>query len=246
MTKKVRLDKFLAGLGYGSRKEVGKGLRRGFLIVDGEEIADNTMHIDPIEFSKKDITYEGQPLEPLSPLVIILNKPKGYVCSHVDDGGDSIFHLLPPLFNMRTPELQIAGRLDKDTTGLVILTDDGTLLHKIISPSNKTQKTYEIELVDPLKGTEKELFESGTLILRNEDKPLAPAQLKTHSDNNKKATLTIHEGRYHQVRRMFAASGNKVKELHRSQIGDLNITDIPPGEHKIITKDELECLILKP
>lgn len=244
MKKTVRLDKFLAGLGYGSRKEVGKGLRRGFLIVDGKEITDNTMHINPEEFSAKNVTYNGEPLEPLSPLIVILNKPKGYVCSHVDDGGESVFHLLPPLFHMRTPELQIAGRLDKETTGLVILTDDGDLLHKIISPTSKTDKTYEVELAESLKGNEIDLFASGTLLLRNEEKPLAPAQLQTSKDNNKKAIITIQEGRYHQVRRMFAATGNKVTELHRSKIGNLDVENMALGEYKLITKEDLECLVL--
>lgn len=246
MSKKIRLDKFLAGLGYGSRKEVGKGLRRGFLLVNGEKIADNTMQIIPEDFIKQDVSYEGEPLEPISPLVVILNKPLGYVCSHEDDGGESIFHLLPNLFYMRTPELQMAGRLDKDTTGLVILTDDGDLLHRIISPKTSTPKTYEVTLEKPLSGNEANAFISGELMLRSEKKPLLPAELIPDKENNNQAKLILKEGRYHQVRRMFASQDNKVTKLHRSRIGNITLDNIPAGEYRIISKSELECQIFTP
>lgn len=243
--KTIRLDKYLAGLGYGSRKDVGKGLRRGYFIWNDEKIEDASLQVDPRTITAENATYQNLPMEPASPLCLILHKPEGYVSSHVDDGGESLFHLLPHQYCMRTPELQIAGRLDKDTTGMIVLVDDGQLVHKIISPKNHVAKTYEVTLAKPLSGQEKDLFENGTLILPGETKPLKPAQLVPHKDDVHRATLTIQEGKYHQVRRMFEVTENEVTQLHRSAIGDITLDDISEGEFKIVSQEDILCLISK-
>jgi len=132
------------------------------------------------------------------------------------------------------------GRLDADTTGLILLTDDGKLLHRLISPRSETPKTYEATLARPLEGHEAALFASGTLMLRGEDKPLLPAQLDVTGERT--ARLTITEGRYHQVRRMFAAAGNHVEALHRAAFGSLTLGDLPEGEWRLLGAEEVAAL----
>ena len=124
------------------------------------------------------------------------------------------------------------GRLDRDTSGLLLLTDDGALLHRIVSPKTHLPKVYEAVLAQDLRGDEVELFASGTLMLESEKDPLAPAQLEVVAPRF--ARLTLTEGRYHQVRRMFAATGNHVVSLHRSRIGGLALDGLPAGEWKIL------------
>jgi 16S rRNA pseudouridine516 synthase len=168
-----------------------------------------------------------------------MNKPAGLTCSRADQG-NLIYELLPPRFLKRDPALSTVGRLDADTTGLLLLTDDGKLLHRLISPKSDTPKTYEATLARPLEGHEADLFASGTLMLRGEDKPLLPAQLEVTGE--RAARLTITEGRYHQVRRMFAAAGNHVETLHRAAFGPLTLGDVPEGEWRLLSVEEIASL----
>ncbi|HIY70690.1 MAG TPA: pseudouridine synthase, partial [Candidatus Luteimonas excrementigallinarum] len=139
-------------------------------------------------------------------------------------------------FRLRKPVMSTVGRLDRDTSGLLLLTDDGTLLHRIISPRSRIPKTYEAVLAEPLRGDEAAIFASGTLMLESEQTPLQPAQLEPLDE--RRARLTITEGRYHQVRRMFAAVGNHVEALHRSHVGALGLGDLPEGEWRPLTPAE--------
>jgi len=137
---------------------------------------------------------------------------------------------------MRKPVLSTIGRLDKDTSGALLFTDDGTFLHKVISPKSEVPKVYEVTLDRPLKGDETALFASGEMMLENEVKPLKPAELEVLGDTS--ARLTLHEGRYHQVRRMFAATGNHVTELSRSRIGNLGLDGVEEGSWKVLSEDD--------
>ena len=128
--------------------------------------------------------------------------------------------------------LSTVGRLDRDTSGLLLLTDDGALLHRIISPKSELSKVYEATLAEPLRGDEASIFASGTLMLESEQKPLLPAELEVLEA--RRARLTLHEGRYHQVRRMFAALGNHVEALHRVSVGGLALGDLPTGEWRAL------------
>lgn len=231
----MKLIKLLANLGYGSRKEVQRLIRSGAVAdEDGNLLGEN-------DFPPHDkILFRGEPLDPLFPLTIMLNKPDGYTCS-ADDPGSVIYDLLPERFAHRNPGLNPIGRLDKDTTGLILLTDDGKLLHKIIHPKSHCLKVYHAILDRPLEGHEAELFASGTLMLNNESKPLLPAGFEKIGE--KEALVTLHEGRYHQVRRMFAAAGNHVLELKRISIGGLKLPeDLEEGDWRELTAEELKAV----
>jgi 16S rRNA pseudouridine516 synthase len=231
----MKLVKLLANLGYGSRKEVQRFIRAGAVTDDeGHVLPEN--EVPPHER----IRFRGEELDPLSPLVIVLNKPDGYTCS-ADDPGATVYDLLPERFAHRNPGLNPVGRLDKDTTGLLLLTDDGKLLHKIIHPKSHCLKIYHAILDRPLEGHEAELFASGTLVLNGENKPLLPAPMETLGE--KEALITLHEGRYHQARRMFAAAGNHVVSLKRLSIGGFRLPhDLDEGDWRALTADELAAV----
>jgi 16S rRNA pseudouridine516 synthase len=154
------------------------------------------------------------------------------VCSHDDGEGRLVYDLLPERWRRRDPKISTVGRLDKDTSGLLLLTDDGALLHRLTSPKHKVPKIYEATLDRPLRGDEAEIFASGTLILNGEKTPCLPAKLEVIDPTH--ARLEIIEGRYHQVRRMFAAVGNHVTALHRSTFGDLTLEDLEAGEYRLL------------
>lgn len=231
----MKLVKLLANLGYGSRKEVQRLIRSGAVTDDsGEVLGENDF--PPHET----ILFRGDELDPPAPLVIMLNKPDGYTCS-MEDPGSTIYDLLPERFSHRNPGLNPVGRLDKDTTGLLLLTDDGKLLHKVIHPKSGCWKVYHAELDRPLEGHEGGLFSSGSLMLNGESKPLLPAKLEILGE--KEALVTLHEGRYHQVRRMFAAAGNHVLRLRRISIGGLALPEeLAEGDWRILTDDEMKSV----
>ena len=233
----MRLDRLLANLGYGSRREVQGLMARGQVRLDGAILRDPSAHVTPAADLPTRMTVVGQPIDPPSPLNLILYKPLGVVCSH-HEAGRSVYELFPERWRRREPALSTVGRLDADTSGLLLLTDDGPLLHRIISPKKATPKVYLATLARPLSGQEGELFASGILMLDGEVKPLAPAVLEPLSETS--ARLTITEGRYHQVRRMFGAAGNHVIALHREAIGALALpADLAPGDWQVATPEEI-------
>ncbi len=229
----ARLDRLLANLGYGSRREVHIMIAQGAVTLDGERLRDMGQKIAVAPDLAERMTVQGRPLDPPAPLTLILHKPLGVVCSH-KEAGRSLYELLPARWRARDPGLSSIGRLDADTTGLLLVTDDGDLLHKVISPRNHIAKRYHVTLDRPLRGDESALFASGTLMLESETKPLAPARLEPLGQTS--AYLTITEGRYHQVRRMFAAAGNHVTALHRDRVGGLDLPgDLAPGAFRILS-----------
>ncbi len=235
----MKLVKLLANLGYGSRREVQRLIRSGAATDDsGRALGES--ELPPHER----IRFRSEPLDPSFPLTIMLHKPDGYTCS-ADDPEAVIYDLLPERFAHRNPGLHPAGRLDKDTTGLLLMTDDGKLLHRIIHPKSGCLKVYHAVLDRPLGGNEAELFGSGGLLLNGEIKPLLPAGFEALGENE--ALVTLHEGRYHQVRRMFAAAGNHVIRLKRISIGGLQLPDdLDEGHWRILTNDELAAVFNRP
>jgi 16S rRNA pseudouridine516 synthase len=226
----MKMVKLLGNLGYGSRKDVSKLIKNGWLTRrDG-----STIGIDD-DVPHEDILLDDEPLDPPHGLLLLLNKPVGYTCS-TKDPGRVVYDLLPERFRYRSPTLSTVGRLDRDTSGLLMLTDDGQLLHRIISPKAELPKIYDVELAEDLRGGEAELFASGTLLLESENTPLAPAQMETVDARH--VRLTLVEGRYHQVRRMFAATGNLVLSLHRSRTGNLDLSGLEPGQWRIVPREE--------
>jgi 16S rRNA pseudouridine516 synthase len=227
----MRLVRLIANLGYGSRKEVAWMFREGRITdPDGEVLYAD----DKVEHGQ--IRIDGEPLDPPTGLILMMNKPLGVTCSRKDPGR-VVYDLLPPRYRVRSPALSTVGRLDRDTSGLLLFTDDGALLHRIISPRANVSKVYEAALGQDLRGDEQALFASGTLMLESETTPLLPAALDVLSP--RQARLRISEGRYHQVRRMFAATGNHVEALHRSTIGGLQLGDLAAGAWRPLDADEI-------
>jgi 16S rRNA pseudouridine516 synthase len=236
----ARLDRLLANLGYGSRKEVQALVAAGKVVLDGKAMKDAGVRIAVDATLPERMTIRGVPVDPPAPLVLMMHKPLGVVCSHKEDG-EKIYDLLPRRWRLRDPALSTVGRLDKDTSGLILITDDGDFLHRVISPKRHVPKTYLATLDRPLNGSEAETFAAGTLMLEGEEKPLLPARLEVVDE--RAARLTITEGRYHQVRRMFAAVGNHVVDLHRERIGGIALPDdLEPGQHRILTAAEAETV----
>ena len=222
----MKLVKLIANLGYGSRKDVTAMFRAGMITdADGE-----VLYADD-QVPHETIRIDGEPLDPPAGLLLMLNKPVGYTCS-TKDPGRVVYDLLPPRFRSRSPLLSTVGRLDRDTSGMLLFTDDGALLHRIVSPKAHLPKRYEVTLAQDLRGDEAEIFARGELMLESEDTPLKPAELHVHDARH--ASLVLTEGRYHQVRRMFAAVGNHVDALHRSAVGGLALGGLPSGEWRAI------------
>ncbi len=240
----VRLDRLLANLGYGSRREVQAMIADGDVMLDGAPARRADAKVEAVADLPARLTIEGRPVDPPPPLTLMLHKPLGVVCSHREPGR-SVYELFPPRWRARQPVLSSIGRLDGDTTGLLLITDDGGLLHRIISPKTHVAKRYRATLARPLAGGEVAAFASGTLMLEGEDKPLAPARLEILSPTT--AWLTITEGRYHQVRRMFGAVGNHVAALHRDRIGGLALPDdLAPGRYRRMTDADLAAVFSAP
>jgi 16S rRNA pseudouridine516 synthase len=230
----MRLVRLIANLGYGSRKDVMAMFRQGRITdADGEVLYAD----DRVEHAV--IRIDGEPLDPPAGLTLMLHKPTGYTCS-TKDPGRLVYDLLPPRFRQRSPLLSTVGRLDRDTSGLLLMTDDGALLHRIVSPKSRLDKIYEATLAQDLRGDEAVVFASGELMLDSEETPLAPAQMEILGPRH--ARLTLTEGRYHQVRRMFAAVGNHVDGLHRACIGGLSLQDLPSGQWRQLGSADLDML----
>lgn len=237
-----RVDKLLSSMGYGSRNVVASMAKAGGITLDFAKLRDVSKRIRVTPDLPSRMEIEGEALDPLAGMVILLNKPLGMTCSHKEDGS-LVYDILPVRWKRRNPAISTIGRLDKLTSGLLLLTDDGDLLHRVISPKRHVKKTYRAKLARPLNGSESTLFASGRFMLEGEDKPLAPSELEVISDTE--ARLTVTEGRYHQVRRMFAATGNHVEELHRERLGDLSLPGgMAPGQWKLLS-DQAVALIFQ-
>ena len=236
--KKDRLDKLLSNLGYGARKDVAYWVKEGLITVDGQQATSAAQKV-----GANQVFLEGEALDHPHGLTVIYHKPLGAVCSRKEDGR-LIFDDFPERWIHRKPPFSCVGRLDKNTSGLLILTDNGQLNHQITSPKQHISKTYAVRLDSPLQGHEMGLFASGKLMLEDDDRPCLPAELTITGD--RQATLVLHEGRYHQVRRMFAAAENHVSELTRTHIGilDLATTKLQAGAYTTVTAAELMEMII--
>ncbi len=230
----VKLARYLARLGYGSRREVEAMLAAGRVCDAQGRVL--TAGDAPVHAA---IRIDGEALDPPPGFVAMLHKPAGYTCS-MRDAGRLVFDLLPRRWRVRRPAVSSIGRLDRDTSGLLLFTDDGILLHRVISPRTGIRKVYEAGLAADLRGDEAALFASGTLLLESESTPLAPAELEVLAP--REVRLSVTEGRYHQVRRMFAAVGNHVLTLHRSAVGGLGLGDLPVGGWRLLAPDEIAAI----
>ena len=227
-------------MGYGSRTEMARLGKAGGILLDGVDLTDVSKRIAVTPDLPSRMEIDGEPLDPTPGLVMMLHKPLGMTCSRKEDGA-LVYDVLPPRWKRRDPAISTIGRLDKQTTGLLLLTDDGDLLHRVISPKRHVAKVYRATLARPLVGTEGDVFAAGGLVLEGEDKPLSPAVLEVLSPTE--ARLTVTEGRYHMVRRMFAAVGNHVEGLHRERVGGLALPDdLAPGAWRLLDQDQIDLI----
>lgn len=225
-----RLDQLLANLGYCSRREVRDWLKTGRVMVAGAVASDPGTKVDPAA-----VRVDGEPLDHPDGILLLLHKPCGLVCSHEAREGPSVYDLLPRRWRERNPVVTTVGRLDKETSGALLVTDQSELVHRLTSPRRHVPKVYRATVDRPLQPELVEIFRRGELLLDGEDAPCAPAQLVLAGPVE--AELTLTEGKYHQVRRMFASQGYQVTALHRLRFGDLDLAGVPEGKWRELPLD---------
>ncbi len=228
----MRLDRFLCESTGLTRSVAKKALHRGEVTVDGIVVKKSDQQINGQE-----VRLEGRLLAAPGPRYLLLHKPAGYISATQDDDHPCVLQLLPPELRRG---MQCAGRLDVDTTGLLLLTDDGKWSHRVRSPKKACGKIYRVDLAEPLADDVAQRFTDGVM-LHGEDKATLPAQLELITPT--RVLLTLQEGKYHQVKRMFAAVGNQVVGLHRLQVGDIQLDDrLAPGEWRHLTASEVASI----
>ena len=216
----MRADAFLSRFGYCTRREAAAWLKGGRVQQKGVVLRRPGDAVEP-----EHVLVDGRPVDFPHGIYVALHKPVGYTCSHAEDeGGSPVYELLPERWLARSPQVQTVGRLDKETSGLLLLTDDGAFLHALTSPRRHVPKVYEFTTTAPVPQEAVALFAAGELLLRGEKEPCLPAQLELTAPCI--GRLTLHEGRYHQVRRMLASVGAPVQELCRVQIGGLSLAEL--------------------
>lgn len=225
--KPSRLDQILSRYGYCSRSEARAWVKAKRVLVHGQPAKSFSDKVVPTS-----LLIDGAPVDQPDGILALLHKPAGYVCSHDDKEGANIYELLPEQWLQRNPSVTSIGRLDRDTTGLILVTDLGELVHRWTSPKHKVPKVYEVTVDADLPSGLGELFAAGTLLLEDENKPCLPAQLEVLGP--REARLEIIEGRFHQVKRMFASQGCNVLRLHRSRFGDCTLEDLQPGQWRLL------------
>jgi 16S rRNA pseudouridine516 synthase len=225
-----RLDQLLANLGYCSRREARDWIKAGRVTINGQVEKDFGAKAHAAA-----VLVDGESLDHPDGLLLLLHKPLGLVCSHDEREGPNVYSLLPPRWRQRNPQVTSIGRLDKDTSGLLLLTDQSELVHRLTSPKHKVPKVYRATLATDLPAGLAGIFAAGTLVLNGEDAPCAPAVLNVLGP--REAELTLTEGKYHQVRRMFASQGCEVVTLHRTRFGNLELGDLPAGQWRELPLD---------
>lgn len=218
-----RIDQILSSHGYCTRSEARAWVARGRVKVDGQPVpsAEGKARVSQLRI-------DGEPVEFPGGLLVLMHKPAGCVCSHNEKDGSRVYERLPARWSRRNPPVTSVGRLDRDTTGVLLVTDQGTLVQRWTSPRHKVPKLYEVTVDADLRPEMIALFAAGTLLLEGEKDPCLPAALKILSP--REATIELVEGRYHQVKRMFASQGCNVTRLHRSKFGDFTVDGLKPGE----------------
>ncbi|MBE7565775.1 MULTISPECIES: pseudouridine synthase [Acidithiobacillus] len=224
-----RLDHLLSRLGYCSRSEARDLLREGRVSVDGMPLRKAATKVDPAT-----VQIDEEPLDHPYPLYVLYHKPLGKVCAH--DDPRAIYQDFPPRWRYRRPSFSSVGRLDRETSGVLLLTDDGDWLHRWTSPRYEIPRQYRVTLQNPLQGHEVGILASGTLLLEGEHSSCKAAEMIPLGTTE--LQLTLHEGRYHEVRRMFAALDNLVLSLHREAFGPFTLDDLAPGQWRELSEIE--------
>ena len=231
----MRIDKFISEAGIASRKECAKAAKAGLLLVDGKTEKDTSKHINP-EVNK--ITFMGREIEYKKFVYVLLNKPQGYVSATEDSAFPPVTDLLPE--ELRKRGLFPVGRLDKDTVGVMILTDDGGLAHAVLSPKRHVEKVYRFRAAEALSGEAERLFSEGITLADGYE--CKSARLLADEDRMG-GEITLTEGKYHQIKRMVAATGNRVVSLERVSFAGLPFGNLPPrSEWRYLTEEEEKSL----
>ena len=231
----MRLDKILAGAGVATRSESKRLVREGRVTVDGAAASDPAMHCD----SDADIRLDGRAVRWQQYCYLMLHKPAGYLSVTEDPKAPTVLELLPPEYRHRN--LFPAGRLDKDSEGLLILTSDGDFCHVVISPKSGIEKRYFIRVKQPFPAGSEEIFASGAVL--EDGEVCLPAKLEPAADRLS-AVVTLSEGKYHQVKRMAIAAGTKVTYLKRLSVGGVPLDEnLAPGEFRELTEAELHKIV---
>jgi 16S rRNA pseudouridine516 synthase len=226
----MRLDKFIGNNTELSRTQIHIAIKQGLISINDQPVSKTNAHLNDGD----KVIYDGQLIEERKPRYLMLHKPAGYVSANSDSEHPTVLDLIDLSFKH---ELQIVGRLDIDTTGLILLTDDGKWNHKITSPKHLHTKSYLATTTDVITETSQAIFAAG-ILLKGETKTTLPAELTILDSHH--ARLTICEGKYHQVKRMFAAIGNHVVTLHRERIGYITLdANLLPGQFRVLTADEI-------
>jgi 16S rRNA pseudouridine516 synthase len=239
--KPMRLEDILFSQGFGTRRVCAGLVQQGYVKVAGEVVTDAGEFFEPegLMFNVQDTDWPFK-----EHAYVLLNKPAGTECSQKPSTWPSIYTLLPAPLRQRPQKaavqgVQAVGRLDQDTTGLLLLTDDGKFIHKMSSPKHHVPKVYEVSTKHPITPEMVQKLLSG-VVLDDDPKPVKAAACEAVGELHLKLTLT--EGKYHQVKRMLAAVGNRVEGLHRSQIGGLVLNDLAPGQWRWLSEDDLALL----
>ena len=233
-----RLDKFLSSQNLGSRKDVSLLVRSGRVQVNGQTVRDASQKIEPEADS---VTVDGAEVVYQKYLYLMMNKPAGVLSATEDSKAETVLDLLPPELCRRG--LFPAGRLDKDTTGLLLITDDGDFAHKMLAPKSHVYKLYEAETLRPVTGEDIAAFAAG---VTQGGQTFAPARLWTENRGDRElAMVEIREGKFHQVKRMFQAVGNQVLSLKRRKIGGLSLDEtLPAGGVRTLTEEEIRSIFM--
>ena len=238
----MQLQDILYSQGFGTRRVCAGLVQQGFVTVGGAPCTDSAADFDPVDLQ---FTVQGQPWAYHEKAYLLLHKPAGTECSQKPSAWPSIYTLLPAPLRQRPQKgpvqgVQAVGRLDQDTTGLLLLTDDGQFIHRMSSPRHHVPKVYEVTTKHPLDGRQIQHLLTG-VVLEDDPKPVKAAACEAVAPHHLRLTLT--EGKYHQVKRMLAAVGNRVEALHRSQIGGLKLPDtLAPGQWCWLGADELALI----
>ncbi len=242
----MRLDALLFSQGFGTRRLCAGLIERGLVAVQGQVRTDPGLRVDPVDLH---FTVQGEPWTYRERAYLMLHKPAGYECSHRPSAWPSVYALLPPPLRQRPASgklagVQAVGRLDQDTTGLLLLSDDGAFIHRMNSPRHRVPKLYEVGLKHPMAAAALQRLRDG-VVLQDDPRPVRAAACELPGPTRLHLTLT--EGKYHQVKRMVAAVGNRVESLHRSRIGGLQLPpDLAPGQWRWLEARDLTALTLPP
>ena len=231
----MRIDKLLSELGIASRKEAAKVAKSGGIIVDGVAVRDVSKHIDP---ERSQVIYLGREVVYQKYTYVMLNKPTGYVSATDDKSLPYVTELLPE--ELRRRELFPVGRLDRDTVGLMILTNNGVLAHSLLSPKHHVTKEYYFTAAEPIRSGAEEHFKNGVTLADGYE--CKPAELYL-SEDRREGRIVLTEGKYHQIKRMIAAQDNRVTSLERISFGGIKLDGaLSRGEWRYLTKEEIDIL----